>query len=169
MLTVLANFNVLNDSIMKTIQQWLSEYGESHQDHTNKTIHWICVPLIFFSIVGLLYSIKLPFAVAGVTVNVAMIVLALVTIYYISLSKTLWVGLFLFAVLCLWICNLIEQANFMQPWLFYVIVFVLAWIGQFYGHKVEGKKPSFLKDIQFLMIGPAWLMSFIYKKLGISI
>jgi uncharacterized membrane protein YGL010W len=47
-------------------------------------------------------------------------------------------------------------------------VFVLAWIVQFYGHKIEGKKPSFLKDVQFLMIGPAWLMHFIYKKIGIS-
>jgi len=154
---------------MKTIQQWLSEYGESHQDHTNKTIHWICVPAIFFSITGLLYSIKFPFFISGVQVNVAMIILALVTIYYISLSRTLWIGLLLFAVLCLWLCHLVEKAGFMQLWLFCVIVFVVAWIGQFYGHKIEGKKPSFLKDIQFLMIGPAWLMSFIYKKLGIGL
>ena len=86
---------------MKTIQQWLSEYGESHQNHTNKTIHWICVPAIFFSIVGLLYGIKLPFAIAGIQLNVAIIILFLVTIYYISLSKTLWVGLLLFALLLL--------------------------------------------------------------------
>ena len=168
LLTVLINFSSPKTISMKTIHQWLNEYGESHQDHTNKTIHWICVPSIFFSIVGLLYSIKLPVAIAGIQLNVAMIVLALTTIYYISLSRTLWIGLFLFAVLCLWLCYLIEQANFIQLWLFCVIVFVLAWIGQFYGHKVEGKKPSFLKDIQFLMIGPAWLMSFIYKKLGIG-
>ena len=98
-----------------------------------------------------------------------MVVLALITIYYISLSKTLWIGLLLFALLCLWLCQMIEQADFIQPWLLYLVIFVVAWIGQFYGHKVEGKKPSFFKDIQFLMIGPAWLMSFIYKKLGIGI
>lgn len=154
---------------MKTIHQWLHEYGESHQDHTNKTIHWICVPSIFFSITGLLYGIKLPVFISGIQLNAAMIVLALVTIYYIALSKTLWIGLFLFAVLCLWLCHLIEKANFIQLWLFCLIVFVVAWIGQFYGHKVEGKKPSFFKDIQFLMIGPAWLMSFVYKRLGIGI
>ncbi len=154
---------------MKSIQQWLSEYGESHQDHTNKTIHWICVPAIFFSIIGLLYGVKLPFNIFGIPVNVAMIILALVTVYYISLSKTLWIGLLLFAVLCLWLCNLIEQSKLLPLWLFSIIVFVVAWIGQFYGHKIEGKKPSFLKDIQFLLIGPAWLMSFIYKKLGIGI
>jgi len=154
---------------MKTIHQWLNEYGESHQNQTNKTIHWICVPAIFFSIIGLLYTIKLPFIISGIHLNVAMVVLALVTIYYISLSKTLWIGLLLFALLCLWLCRLVEQADFMKPWLFYLVIFVVAWIGQFYGHKVEGKKPSFFKDIQFLMIGPAWLMSFIYKKLGITI
>ncbi len=154
---------------MKTIHQWLSEYGESHQDHTNKTIHWICVPAIFFSITGLLYSIKLPVTMAGIQLNVAMLILALVIIYYFILSKTLWIGLFLFAVFCLGLCQWVEQANFIELWLLCIIIFVVAWIGQFYGHHVEGKKPSFFKDIQFLLIGPAWLMSFIYKKLGIGI
>jgi uncharacterized membrane protein YGL010W len=52
--------------------------------------------------------------------------------------------------------------------MFSVAIFIIAWIGQFYGHNIEGKKPSFLKDIQFLLIGPMWLMSFIYKKWGIN-
>ncbi|HNC31482.1 MAG TPA: DUF962 domain-containing protein, partial [Cyclobacteriaceae bacterium] len=42
---------------MKKIDALFLEYGESHQNPTNKTIHWICVPLIFFSIVGLIASI----------------------------------------------------------------------------------------------------------------
>jgi len=49
----------------------------------------------------------------------------------------------------------------------YVFIFLVAWVGQFYGHRIEGKKPSFLKDLQFLMIGPAWLLHFIYRKAGI--
>jgi uncharacterized membrane protein YGL010W len=154
---------------MKSLQQWLAEYGESHQNATNKTIHWICVPAIFFCVVGFLFSIKLPWAVAGITMNIAMLVTLLVVLYYLSLSKTLWMGMFLFSSFCLWLCYTIEEAAIIPLWLFCVIVFVLAWIGQFYGHKVEGKKPSFLKDIQFLMIGPAWLMSFIYEKLGIEL
>jgi len=154
---------------MKPIQQWLSEYGESHRNETNKAIHWICVPAIFFSIVGLFYGVKLPWSVSGITVNVAMILLALVVVYYFSLSRTLWIGMLLFGIVCLWLCHLIESAGFAPLWLVCLIIFAVAWIGQFYGHKVEGKKPSFLKDIQFLMIGPAWLMSFIYKKLRIQI
>lgn len=154
---------------MPTIQQWLSEYGESHKNETNKLIHWICVPIIFFSVIGLLYVVKLPFSIAGVQVNVAIIVIVLAVAYYFSLSKTLWVGMLLFGSLCLFICYMIEQNGFMPLWLFCVVLFAAAWIGQFYGHKVEGKKPSFLKDIQFLMIGPAWLMSFIYQKMGVPL
>ena len=154
---------------MPTIQQWLSDYGESHQNHTNKLIHWICVPAIFFSIVGFLFSIKLPFSVGGIQLNLAMIVAILIVGYYFSLSKTLWIGMFLFIIICLLLCNIIEASGIIPLWLCCVIIFIAAWIGQFYGHKVEGKKPSFLKDIQFLMIGPAWLMSFIYQRLGIRL
>lgn len=156
---------------MKKIDALLLEYGESHQNQTNKAIHWICVPLIFFSVVGLIASIPAeplqrlmegsPYA------NWATLVLVLVIVYYVSLSIPLAVGMMLFGVLCLFLVNLIVRLDFAPLWLVCVIIFVGAWIGQFYGHKVEGKKPSFLKDIQFLMIGPAWLMHFIYKKAGI--
>ena len=49
-----------------------------------------------------------------------------------------------------------------------IIVFIFAWILQFLGHKIEGKKPSFFKDIQFLLIGPAWLLAFIYNSFKIK-
>ena len=154
---------------MKTIHQWLAEYDESHQNETNKLIHWLCVPAIFFSIVALFYAIKLPFILSGHQLNVAFVVLSFVLIYYFMLSKSLSIGMFLFTLLCLWLCHFIEQTGLIKLWLFAIIVFAAAWVGQFYGHKIEGKKPSFLKDIQFLMIGPAWLMSFIYKKLGVGL
>lgn len=153
---------------MRTVNQWLNEYGESHQNHTNKSIHWVCVPAIFFSIVGLLYSIKLPWTINDIAINVAMIVLLLTTLYYLRLSLPLGIGMLLFGILCLFLCFLIEKYISVPLWMISVIIFVIAWIGQFYGHNIEGKKPSFLKDIQFLLIGPMWLMSFIYKKWGIN-
>jgi uncharacterized membrane protein YGL010W len=153
---------------MKSIQTWLDEYGVSHQNHTNKMIHWVCVPLIFFSIMGLFYALKLPFQITEtLQANVALVLLLAVTVYYFTLSRTLWIGMFLFAILCGVGCYFIESTGVSLP-LVSVVIFVLAWIGQFYGHKVEGIKPSFFKDLQFLMIGPAWLMSFIYKKLGVA-
>lgn len=154
---------------MRTLNEWLNEYGESHTNETNKLIHWICVPAIFFSITGLLYCIKLRlFITNGLQLNVATIVLLLTTIYYLSLSIKIGIGMLLFGVICLTLCYAIERFLPFPLWLFCIIIFILAWIGQFYGHKVEGKKPSFLKDIQFLLIGPMWLLSFVYKKMGIS-
>jgi uncharacterized membrane protein YGL010W len=155
---------------MKSIDTWLSEYGESHQNETNKAIHWICVPTIFFSIVGLLYSIKLPVTMpSGQPLNVAMIVLAVVVLYYLTLSRTLWVGMLLFGLFCVWLCAVIERFSPVPLWAVSLGLFVVAWIGQFYGHKIEGKKPSFFKDVQFLLIGPAWLMSFVYQRLGLKV
>jgi uncharacterized membrane protein YGL010W len=157
---------------MRKIDELLAEYGESHQNATNKTIHWICVPLIFFSIVGLIASIPSEFVQrflgeGNPYANWAAVLLILVLIYYVSLSIPLSFGMMLFAVLCLFAARLIAESGIAPLWLISIIIFVVAWIGQFYGHKVEGKKPSFFKDVQFLLIGPAWLMHFIYKKIGI--
>ena len=159
---------------MRKIDQLLNEYGESHQNSTNKMIHWICVPLIFFSVVALIWSIPegpLENLFGGVDrpyLNWATLVLILVLVYYVTLSIPLAIGMLLFSTLCLFIAKNLDQMNFAPLWLIAVVIFVLAWIGQFYGHKVEGKKPSFLKDLQFLLIGPAWLMHFVLKKIGIS-
>jgi len=157
---------------MRKIDLLLNEYGESHQDATNKTIHWICVPLIFLSVVGLIASIPSQ-AVQSVLgwgnpyANWAGVLLVLVLLYYVTLSIPLSIGMALFGVLCLFVIELIVRANIAPLWMVSLVIFFVAWVGQFYGHKVEGKKPSFLKDIQFLLIGPAWLMHFIYKRLGI--
>jgi uncharacterized membrane protein YGL010W len=146
------------------------EYGASHQHPVNKSIHWICVPAIFWSVTGLLWSMQLPYFFPGTTVflNGAMLALLLVFIYYIQLSSRLAGGMLVFSAVCILLCYWID--TWLLPgkvWLVALIVFVVAWIGQFWGHKIEGKKPSFFKDLQFLLIGPAWLMHFLYKKAGI--
>ncbi|HLV40956.1 MAG TPA: Mpo1-like protein [Brumimicrobium sp.] len=156
----------------KKLQLLLDEYSESHRNVTNKRIHWICVPAIFWSIVALLYSIPNDLLVEALGdhfySNWAFIAMVLVLIYYLSLSLSLSVGMLLFISASLWLSDTLLHSFSFPLWAIAIIVFVVAWIGQFYGHKVEGKKPSFLKDIQFLLIGPIWLMSFIYKRLGIK-
>jgi uncharacterized membrane protein YGL010W len=158
---------------MRKIDVLLNEYGLSHQNQTNKLIHWICVPSIFFSIVGLIYSIPseslynfAPF-LEGFA-NWASFALLIVLIYYVSLSPPLALGMFFFSAICLALANFINLEVPGKLWLISLGIFVIAWIFQFWGHKIEGQKPSFLKDLQFLLIGPAWLMHFIYKKIGIA-
>lgn len=150
-----------------TITEWLTEYAQSHQNATNKMIHFICVPTIFFTIVGFFYSIKLP-PVAGYQITFAHIALLIVAIYYLKLSRPIAFGMILFSIGCLALCSFLEGVLPIALWKFCLILFVVAWIFQFWGHKIEGKKPSFLKDLQFLMIGPAWVISYLYQQLGIK-
>ncbi len=156
---------------MKKIDALLEEYGESHQNKTNKLIHWVCVPLIYFSIVGLVRAIPFDllsnYSIDENYLNWASISIVLVMIYYLTMSFQLTIGMSLFSLLCLFICNKIIFLQLSILWIS-IIVFILAWIFQFIGHNIEGKKPSFLRDLQFLLIGPAWLMHFIYKKLNIK-
>ena len=147
----------------RSMDEWLDAYGESHQNPTNKKVHFICVPVIFFSIVGFLWALPAPFF-AGFW---AFLTLVGVTLYYARLSRPIALGMLIFSLACLFVLSLIAASGASVFWVS-LVLFVVAWIGQFCGHKVEGKKPSFFEDIQYLMIGPAWIMGFLYRKWGIK-
>jgi uncharacterized membrane protein YGL010W len=155
---------------MQSLNTLLDEYGASHRDPLNKAIHWICVPLIVWSVVALLWSIPFPWRIGSGIVPLNWAVLALIPaqIYYFRLSRRLGSGLMLYNLLMLWIAAAVEAHSAWPLWQVAAAVFVLTWIGQFVGHLVEGKRPSFFKDLQFLLIGPAWLMVFIYRWAGLS-
>ncbi len=147
---------------MRTLNQWFDEYAESHQNETNQLIHYICVPAIFFSIVGMLMSIPTNFLtnLFGLNnpyiENWGTVALLFLMIFYIRLSFSMFLKMLVFSIICIVLNHFLGQ----KVPLFYtsLTIFVIAWIGQFYGHKVEGKKPSFFKDLQFLLIGPAWVI-----------
>ena len=158
---------------MKTINQWFDEYAVSHQNKTNKIIHWICIPAIFISILGLVSAIPSQ-VVKGIFpeivqeyANWGSLLLLLVLVFYLVHSIKLFIGMLIWSVFCIWVVSQLNIST-IPLWQSSIVIFIVAWIGQFYGHHIEGKKPSFLKDIQFLLIGPAWLMSFIYTKLRIK-
>ncbi|MBX2972940.1 MAG: DUF962 domain-containing protein [Flavobacteriales bacterium] len=152
----------------RSMQDWFDAYGVSHQNPVNKAIHWICVPVIYFCVVGLLYSIPLSDAPPFVRPHMlATLAVAFVVFFYLRLSLTIAIGMGLWSAFCIAVCRYLYTHVDIPLWSICTALFVAAWIGQFYGHKVEGRKPSFLDDLQFLMIGPAWLMGFIYRRLGI--
>ena len=156
---------------MKPIQRLLDEYGESHQNSLNKKIHWVCVPAIMFSIIGLFWSIPhqyMPIIYDNIRLNWAMIITIIILTFYVRLSMIMALGMFTIGVLILGGNLLVEYYLVTPLWRISLYTFVIAWIGQFLGHKIEGKKPSFFQDLQFLLIGPAWLLSFIYNKVGIK-
>lgn len=174
---------------MKTIQNWFDEYGESHQNKTNKIIHWICIPLIFWSIISLLSLIPHSYLdvfnslILNEFMHWGTVMIFFGLIFYLRLSFSIFFGMFLVSSYVLidiyytvYLFDLHRYWGLLDgldssgtDFLLYssLCVFVFAWILQFIGHKIEGQKPSFFKDIQFLLIGPAWLLGFIYKKLNI--
>ena len=161
---------------MKPIEQWIFEYGQSHQNPTNKTIHWICVPLIMMSLLSLISLIPSPFdnirlfSFNGndINLNWTILFLSFTVIFYLRLSYTIAIGMLGVALSMIASVTWIEIID-PSIWKLSMLIFILAWIGQFIGHKIEGQKPSFFEDIKFLLIGPAWLLSFIYKKLGVPL
>jgi uncharacterized membrane protein YGL010W len=151
---------------MKTLDQWFADYAVSHQNKTNQAIHYVCVPAIFFSIIGMFMSIpsnflaeKLPFDNPFIE-NWATILVILLLVFYIKLSLATAIKMLILSAVCIFLNYYLGQYT---PLLYTsIVLFVVAWIGQFYGHHIEGAKPSFFKDLQFLLIGPAWVMKKIF-------
>lgn len=154
---------------MRTIDSLLNEYGASHRNPTNKLIHWLCVPAIVWSVFALLWSIPFPgnLTLAGLPLNWAVVVFLLSLLFYLRVSPRLAVGVIIFSLLALGLCHAMD-ANLRTPlWLIGLAVFVVAWIVQFIGHHIEGKRPSFFTDLKFLLVGPAWLTAHLYRRFGI--
>jgi uncharacterized membrane protein YGL010W len=154
---------------MRTIHQWLDEYGASHRNHANEFLHWICVPAIVLTVVGFLWSIPVPsaFDAASPWLNWATIGVALWLGYYFLLSPSLGIGATIGLVAMLFMVRWLDTLAW-PLWTTCLTIFVVAWIGQFVGHSIEGTRPSFFKDVQFLLIGPVWLMSHLYRRLGLA-
>ncbi|MCJ7935513.1 MAG: DUF962 domain-containing protein [Chryseobacterium sp.] len=155
---------------MRKVDLLFAEYSKSHRNATNKFIHWICVPLIFWTILGFIALIPAPHFCSsyfGCISIVSLITVLLITLFYLRLSLLIS-GIMIFMMLIMEHFIYLTNIHFgKQSWMIYLAVFIITWIFQFIGHKIEGKRPSFLKDLQFLLVGPIWLLSFILKKTGI--
>ncbi len=165
---------IMKASPMRKVDILFDKYAESHQNKKNEVIHWVCVPLIVFSLLGLVWSIPFPhlefLGKYNGFVNWASFLIAFSIFYYYKLSPVLSY----FMLLSVFVMSyFIVQLEYVEahggPSLILVcaVIFVLSWIGQFIGHKIEGKKPSFLEDVKFLLIGPIWLWHLVCKKIGV--
>ena len=140
----------------RDIDALLAKYSESHVNHTNEIIHFVCVPAIVFTLLGIVWWIH-PLAALAVTIAALA--------YYVKLSPPFAVGMVVMAGLMLGLLSLMPSQAVLPLSL---AIFVLAWIGQFIGHMIEGKKPSFLDDLRFLLIGPLFVLSFLYRRLKLA-
>ena len=152
----------------REVDRWLGSYAEDHRNASNVLIHWICVPLILWTGIALLWVVPVPawLGRAGFWAGVAMFG---ALSFYLRLSRVLGLAMFVaFVVLGLITEGLYRWLGASPLMWLAIAVFVIAWIAQFIGHKIEGKRPSFLTDLAYLLIGPAWIVSKIMRRLHIA-
>ena len=140
----------------RTIDALLDQYAESHRDPVNELIHIVCVPVIVFTLLGILWAIHPLVALAASGAALW---------YYLKLSRPCALGMLAMIVLMLGVLFSMPPFTVLPMSL---SLFVVAWIGQFIGHKIEGKKPSFVDDLRFLLIGPLFVLSFLYRRLNLA-
>lgn len=140
----------------RDIDVLLGRYAESHRDHTNEIIHFVCIPLIVLSLLGILWALHPLVAVAATLASLY---------YYTKLSRQFAIGMGVMSALMLGVLALMPDMTVLPV---SIAIFVVAWIGQFIGHKIEGKKPSFFEDLRFLLIGPLFVLSFLYRRLNLA-
>lgn len=138
----------------RQIDLLLAHYGQSHQNPRNEQIHMVAIPLIMLSLCGLMFAQHpwVAFAFIGASM-----------VYYARLS---WL---FFSIMCVWSAGIIGLLYAMgsRVLMLSAAIFVCAWIAQFIGHKIEGKKPSFFEDIQYLWVGPLFVLSKLMGRLSI--
>jgi uncharacterized membrane protein YGL010W len=139
---------------MRRVDRLFENYGLYHQNPVNKVIHWICVPLIVWSVLGMLGAVS-PVA-AGVAI-------AAMILFYLFLSVPLALGMLAVVVGMAWALSLLGDRLLLVS----VLTFAAAWIGQFIGHAIEGRKPAFVDDLRSFLVAPAWLLGDLYRRLGL--
>lgn len=153
---------------MRSVNEWFGNYSRDHQHPVNRLIHWVCVPLILWAAIAALWTVPVPPALGrpGFWAGMAMVG---AMAFYLRLSKRLGFAMLLLFVVLGVITELLFRGLGPQSLLWLAGgVFVLAWIGQFIGHLIEGARPSFFTDLAYLLIGPAWLTGKVMRRLHIS-
>ena len=139
---------------MRRVDRLFESYDRYHQHPVNKAIHWICVPLIVWSVLGMLWAAS-PLA--------TIVAIAATILFYLFLSAPLALGMLgvlaaMASVLTLFGHRLL---------LISLVTFIAAWVGQFIGHAIEGRKPAFVDDLRSFLVAPAWLVGDVYRRLGL--
>lgn len=151
----------------RPIDRWFANYSADHRNDTNQLIHVICVPAILWSVFALLWCIPVP--TGGLFRDGMWALLGMIAawVFYRRASRSLALGM---AVAFLLIAavnrGIWEMFGSRVLLVSAIVVFVVAWIGQFIGHRIEGRKPSFLTDLTYLLIGPAWVLAKLYRRMG---
>lgn len=152
---------------MRSLDEWLDSYSQNHRNPLNRIIHWICVPAILWAVMAALWAIPVPASIGRPGFWCGMAIIAAFAFYW-RLSRPIGIAMLVvfivFGLFTEWLFRTIGPSYLLWT---AVIVFVIAWIGQFIGHVIECARPSFFTDLAYLLIGPAWLADKLMRQLKI--
>jgi uncharacterized membrane protein YGL010W len=159
----------------REIDVLFAEYEANRQHPSNRLIHWVCIPMILFSILGLAWSVPFPhldfLGKYNGFLNWASFLIAFAGYYYYRLSPVLsYMMLLLVFALSLIVVQFEkwELAGGPALWLVCTVVLLIAVTGLLIGQKIEGRRSSFLRNVKFVLIGPVWLLELFAVKFGIK-
>jgi uncharacterized membrane protein YGL010W len=157
---------------LRPVEVYFNRLNASHQNPTNRLLHFICIPLMLFGILGIAWAIPFPYIkfIGGYNgfFNWASFLIAFSVYYTLKLSPNLsYTMLLVLFVLSYGVSKLAEwQLTGGLPLIWVgTILFAIAWLGQFIGGQIEGKKESFADDKQLVLITPIWVLHFLAKKI----
>jgi uncharacterized membrane protein YGL010W len=151
---ILVRKSIAKGTHMRRVDRLFESYGRFHRDRVNKAIHWICVPLIVWSVLGMLWAASPLAACAAIAVT---------TLFYLFLSVPLAFGMLAVVAGMAWALSLLGDRLLTVS----LVTFAAAWVGQFIGHAIEGRKPAFVDDLRSFLVAPAWLLGDLYRRLGL--
>ncbi len=153
---------------MRSVHEWFGNYSQDHRHPTNRLIHWICVPAILWAVIAALWAIPVPSSIGRPGFWAAMAMVGAFAFYW-RMSKPIGLGMLVVFVVFGAVTELLMRSLGATQLLWLAGgVFVLAWIGQFIGHVIEGARPSFFTDLAYLLIGPAWLAGKLMRRMNIA-
>lgn len=156
-----------DQALVRPVDRFFDAYSEDHRDATNQRLHVVCVPAIVWSLLALAHCVPLG---GGAPSGLLAAVLAVVAVaFWCWLSLPLGIGAGIAMALSFWsVAMLHEMLGGGGLALVGAVVFVAAWVGQFIGHHIEGRRPSFFTDLVYLMIGPVWVLAKGFRKAAIA-
>lgn len=153
---------------MRSVNDWFDSYGADHRNPTNQTIHWICVPAILWAVIAAVWLVPVPPSIGRPGFWCGLVMVGAFAFYW-RLSRPLGAAMLVVFILLGLLTEGLYRLLGPQSLLWLAIgVFVAAWVGQFIGHRIEGRRPSFLTDLAYLLIGPAWLTAKLMRRFGVA-
>ena len=149
---------------MKTLEDQMSFYAAYHQDARNKATHFVGVPLIVFSLMIPLGWLRAD--LGGFTLSAALMVTAILFLYYVVLDIPLGLAMGGVFALMLWAAEPLSQASLVVSLSWFLILFVVGWALQLWGHVYEGRKPALVENLFQIFVAPIFLAAEVFFALG---